>query len=149
LIKDESRIFEQWNEAIPIILQSATVHSYYRNLSVKKRKAWLSKFILDSTSSGTRTTLERNQLLYNEFAKQPYAGCTLFFLLFDEYTDNHEALSEAYENAEPIDFICQISLLQDAHEKNLVDYFDINRRMKMAEKFDSEECVLILEAVID
>ena len=41
---------QPWIEVIPIVLRSQTLHTYFLNLSFKKRKAWLSKFILDVTT---------------------------------------------------------------------------------------------------
>ena len=40
-----------WVEIIPIIFRSETMHTYFKNLSYKKRKAWLTDFIMDATTS--------------------------------------------------------------------------------------------------
>ena len=40
-----------WVEIIPIIFRSKTMHTYFKNLSYKKRKAWLTDFIMDATTS--------------------------------------------------------------------------------------------------
>jgi len=41
---------DPWLEAIPIVLRSRTLHTYFLNLSFKKRQNWVAKFILDMTS---------------------------------------------------------------------------------------------------
>ena len=54
LLKGESSTeMEPWDEAIPIILQSKTLHAYFQNLSYKKRKRWVSDFIMDVTTVNT------------------------------------------------------------------------------------------------
>lgn len=53
---------DPWLEVIPIVLRSRTLHTYFLNLSFKKRKQWVSKFIMDVT---TGNNMDRQSPLYN------------------------------------------------------------------------------------
>lgn len=48
---------EPWIEGIQIVLRSKPIHTFYLNLSFKKRRAWVSKFSLDVT---TRRSMLKN-----------------------------------------------------------------------------------------
>ena len=52
---------EPWLQVIPIVLRSKTLHTYFQNLSFKKRKQWVSKFIMDMTTGGS---VDRETSLY-------------------------------------------------------------------------------------
>ena len=58
---DESSGQDPWIEVIPIVLRSRTLHTYFQNLTFKKRQQWLSKFILDVT---TGNNVDRGSRLY-------------------------------------------------------------------------------------
>lgn len=139
-----------WTEVIPIVLRSETIHVYFKNLSYKKRKAWLSEFIMDATTSNTDSSIPEHkqvaQTFRLELTRQPYAGVYLFHLLFEEFADNREIVMKAYENATTLDYIVHISMMEDSQvEDGLAAYFDINRMMKLSDKFADESVVAVLE----
>ena len=76
----------------------------------------------------------------HELCQQPYAGFYLFYLMFEEFSDEYEVAEKALANSSPFDFIVHISLMDDSQtEDGLESYFDINRRMRLAEKFDEDK----------
>ena len=117
--EEEIQISKQqpWVEIIPIVLRSETIHTYFRNLSYKKRKAWLSEFIMDATTSNIDTNNKQHkkvaQTFRLELTKQPYAGVYLFHLLFEEFADNREIVMKACENATTLDYIVHISMMDE------------------------------------
>ena len=50
-----------WLDVIPIVLHSKTLHTYFLNLSFKKRRQWVAKFIMDVT---TGNNVDRDSPLY-------------------------------------------------------------------------------------
>ena len=80
---------------IPIVLRSRTLHCYFQNLTFKKRKQWVSKFIMDVTTGnnvdqGSSIYEERINSFKSELTRQPYAGVYLFYLMFEEFSDDFE-----------------------------------------------------------
>ena len=72
LLKNENGILKPWNKAIEIVLRSKTVHTHFQNLSLKKRKKWVSDFIYDATTvnnaAWSSTVMkQRSQIYKNEF----------------------------------------------------------------------------------
>ena len=82
--------------------------------------------------------------------KQPYAGFYFFHLMLEQFTDNAMVAKMAYENMTDFDFVIHMSLLDESiHEIGIETYFDINRRMKLEEKFNDDECVSLLYETLD
>ena len=70
----------------------------------------------------------------------------MFHLLFEEFADNREIVMKACENATTLDYIVHISMMEDSQvEDGLAAYFDINRMMKLSDKFADESVVAVLE----
>ena len=85
-----------------------------------------------------------------ELTNQPYAGVYLFYLMFEEFSDDYEIAEQAFANATKFDFLVHISLMEDSVlEKGLGNYFDINRRMKLAEKFDEDRSNQLFDEVLN
>ena len=129
------------------------MHTYFNNLSYKKRKVWLSDFIMDATTSCIDEDQANHRAIAHtfrlEFTKQPYAGFYLFHLLFKEFADMREIVQKAFENATPFDYIVHVSMMDENQlQDGLKSYFDINRVMKLSEKFADEEVINVLEQVI-
>ena len=81
---------------------------------------------------------------------QPYAGVYLFYLMFEEFSDEYEIAEQALANTTQFDFMVHISLMEDSQlEMGLANYFDINRRMKLAEKFNEERSTQLFDQVVD
>lgn len=80
-----------------------------------------------------------------ELTMQPYAGFYLFYLMFEEFSDDYEVAEQAFANTTQFDFLVHISLMPDNQlEFGLDSYFDINRRMRLDEKFDEERSTHLL-----
>ena len=109
---------QPWAEIIPIVLRSETMHTYFKSLSYKKRKAWLSEFIMDATTSNIDPDNSEHKKIAQTFrlelTKQPYAGVYLFHLLFEEFADNRKIVMKACENATTLDYIVHISMLDES-----------------------------------
>ena len=74
----------------------------------------------------------------------------LFYLLFEEFSDEYEIAEQALANTTQFDFMVHISLMEDSQlEMGLANYFDINRRMKLAEKFNEERSTQLFDQVVD
>ena len=87
---------------------------------------------------------------FSELAMQPYASNLLFYLIFEDFTDNVQAASRAFKNCTDFDYIVFISLMSENQRSNgLRNYFDVNRMMKLRDKFDEQDAITILENVID
>ena len=70
--------------------------------------------------------------------------------MFEEFSDDYEVAEQAFANASKFDFLVHISLLDDnILEKGLDNYFDINRRMRLAEKFDEDRSNQLLDEVLN
>ena len=94
-----------------------SIHTYFKNLSYKKRKAWLSEFIMDATTSNIDNNIPEHkkvaQTFRMELTRQPYAGVYLFHLLFVEFADNREIVIKACENTTTLDYIVHISMMEE------------------------------------
>lgn len=74
----------------------------------------------------------------------------LFYLMFEEFSDEYEIAEQAFANSTKFDFLVHISLMDDNQlEMGLDKYFDINRRMRLAEKFDEERSNQLLDEVLN
>ena len=92
----------------------------------------------------------RVQTFQEELTRQPYAGYYLFYLVFEEFSDEYKVAEMALANATQIDFIVHISLMEDELlEEGLKNYFDMNRRMRLADKFNEERSTQVLDQVIN
>ena len=70
--------------------------------------------------------------------------------MFEEFSDDYEIAEQAFANASKFDFLVHISLMDDnILEKGLDNYFDINRRMRLAEKFDEDRSNQLLDEVLN
>ena len=70
--------------------------------------------------------------------------------MFEEFSDDYEIAEQAFANASKFDFLVHISLMEDnILEKGLDNYFDINRRMRLAEKFDEDRSNQLLDEVLN
>ena len=70
--------------------------------------------------------------------------------MFEEFSDDYEVAEQAFANASKFDFLVHISLMDDnILEKGLDNYFDINRRMRLAEKFDEDRSNQLLDEVLN
>ena len=70
--------------------------------------------------------------------------------MFEEFSDDYEVAEQAFANALKFDFLVHISLMDDnILEKGLDNYFDINRRMRLAEKFDEDRSNQLLDEVLN
>lgn len=71
----------------------------------------------------------------HEFARKPYAGCFLFYLLFTDFNDNLKLITKTEKEVVELDFMVYISQMDRVDESSSVrDYFDINRIMKLKDK---------------
>ena len=85
-----------------------------------------------------------------ELTAQPYAGVYLFYLMFEEFSDEYEIAEQAFANTTQFDFLVHISLMDEEQlEAGLDNYFDINRRMRLAEKFDEERSTQLFDQVLN
>ena len=57
----------------------------------------------------------------------------LFFLLFEDHSDNHTLIGKALENATNFDFL--VFLMVEGIDAN--SYFDVNRILKLKDKLTS------------
>ena len=110
---------DPWLEVIPIVLRSRTLHTYFLNLSFKKRKQWVSKFIMDVTTGNnvdrqSRLYHERVQMFKTELTLQPYSGVYLFYLMLEEFSDEYEIAEQAFANTTQFDFSVHISCMEES-----------------------------------
>jgi len=116
------------------------------NLSFRKRRDWLSNFARFVDSSVPKKQVQ--DLFYNELAKAPYAGMFIFYLLFEEYTDDADLAKAALKNVRtPFDYLAHMYLMDE--DVDPVLYYDVNRVIKMKDKFESYESTLVLDQVIE
>lgn len=81
---------------------------------------------------------------------QPYASNLLFYLIFEDFTENVQVATRAFKNTTSFDYMAFITLHQTSHQKtSLRMYFDINRMMKLRDKFEEPGVISILENVVD
>lgn len=109
---------DPWLEAIPIVLRSRTLNTFFLNLSFKKRQKWLAKFIGDMTSGNNVDQSSpmhesRTGAYKQEMTRQPYAGFYLFYLMFKENSDDYEIAEMALVSATQFDFLVHISLMEE------------------------------------
>jgi hypothetical protein len=67
---------------------------------------------------------------------QPYAAHYLFFLLFEDNSDDHLLIKKALNNAS--DFDCLSYLASQGIEKSTV-YYDVNRCLKIRDKMSNPD----------
>ena len=48
-----------------------------------------------------------------ELTAQPYAGVYLFYLMFEEFSDDYEIAEQAFANTTQFDFLVHISLMNE------------------------------------
>jgi hypothetical protein len=71
----------------------------------------------------------------------------LFYLIFEDFTENVQAATRAFKNATSFDFMVYIS--KHPRSSDLKKYFDINRMMKLRDKFNSSGVITVMENVVD
>jgi hypothetical protein len=85
-----------------------------------------------------------------ELTLQPYAGNLLFYLIFEDFTDNVHLANRASKNATTCDYMVFISLMSTGQRHfSLRSYFDINRMMKLRDKYEEPAVITLLEHVVD
>ena len=81
-----------------------------------------------------------------ELTHQPYAGFYLFFLLFEDNSDDHELMIKAFDNCTDFDFRAYL-ISQGIDDPS--SHFDANRVLKLRDKMSAPaEVGPILEKVI-
>ena len=85
---------KKWLEGIPILLRSATAIAYYKGLPFAEKRDFVFETMHDLADDA-----QTREAFANEFAEAPYAGVFLFFLLFDDKSDNEELVRRSFKNA--------------------------------------------------
>ena len=85
---------KKWLEGIPILLQSATAVAYYKGLPFAEKRDFIFETMHDLAED-----LATREAFSDEFAEAPYAGVFLFFLLFDDKSDNETLVRRSLQNA--------------------------------------------------
>jgi|LauGreDrversion4_2_1035121.scaffolds.fasta_scaffold132824_2 hypothetical protein len=88
------------------ILRSRTALAFFGSLSAKKRDDWVRNLAYDLEAEGMREVPKvfRESVLA-ELCQQPYAGSYLFFLIFEDFSDNTALMTKAYSNTTDYDFV--------------------------------------------
>ena len=69
--------------------------------------------------------------------------------MFEEFSDDYLIAEQAFANTTQFDFYVHMSLMPENQlEQGLDNYFDINRRMRLAEKFDEERSTHLLDQIL-
>jgi hypothetical protein len=79
---------------------------HFGQLSYEKRATWLRNLAYDLESDDMKAVPEAfRAALRQELTQQPYAGHYLFFLLFEDNSDDHLLIKKALENASDFDHL--------------------------------------------
>jgi hypothetical protein len=101
---EDEEILQVWAQLIQVILRSKTAHAFYGALSLKKRKEWLFNFN-HSLENLPRSIVQAYQ---NEFSAQPYCGFYLFFLLFEDLSENNSLMNKVQANLTDFDYLAYL-----------------------------------------
>jgi len=128
-----------WIEAIPIIFKSKTAWSCFGSLSFSQRSEWVKHTIEDLESIGNEEILNAH---LHALALQPYCGCLLFYLIFDNFSDRTPVVQKAFKNATIFDFLVHMSSQE-------IDptVFDVNKINKLKEKLNEEVAQVMVQVV--
>ena len=74
---------------------------------------------------------EIKQAFYQELSNQPYAGVFLFFLIFEDFSEESALIQKVFNNI--TDFDC-ITYLMIEKIQDPLEYYDANRILKLRDK---------------
>jgi hypothetical protein len=122
---DNKDIVQTWIMMCQAILRSRTAHTHFGALSYDKRSTWLRNLAYDMESDDMKAAPEAfRSALRLELTQQPYSGHYLFFLLFEDNSDDHLLMSKALNNTTDYDFVAYLAS-QDIAKST--EYYDVNR----------------------
>eukprot|EP00347_Sterkiella_histriomuscorum_P010472 403376151 len=124
-------ILNMWQMIVQVIMRSKTAHAFYGSLSIKKRKEWIYEF----SHNVEQLPEPIQQAFYQELSLQPYCGFFLFFLLFEDKSENEALAQSALAQANDFDYI---SFLISEKIEDPEEYYDINRTYKLKDKLTPE-----------
>jgi hypothetical protein len=75
---------------------------------------------------------------------QPYAGMFLFFLLFEDQSEDHELESKVFQNLTDFDFIVYLTIEKIDDPDS---YFDANRMLKLKDKLTPQAGQILTKVI--